>query len=130
MAKEVKAGLLDDVRRVVNEQLMPHDRQIEQTGRIPEDALDAIRKMGLFGCCTPVRYGGLGLDLLDTSTVIEEIASAYRLFLHLQHERTYRVERHRALRVRTTAATLAPRSGQRSPDRVFRAHRGRRRLGR
>jgi acyl-CoA dehydrogenase len=78
----VTAGLLGDVRRMVNEQLKPYDRQIEQTGRIPKDALDAIRKMGLFGCYTPARYGGLGLDLLSTSTVIEEIARAHIAYFY------------------------------------------------
>jgi len=78
----VTAGLLDDVRRMVNEQLKPYDRQIEQTGRIPKDALDAIRKMGLFGCYTPAHYGGLGLDLLSTSTVIEEIARAHIAYFY------------------------------------------------
>ena len=76
------AGLLDDVRRLVNEQLKPHDQDIEQTGRIPPGALDAIRKMGLFGCYTPARYGGLGLDLVGTSTLIEEIARAHIAYFY------------------------------------------------
>jgi hypothetical protein len=48
----VTAHLTHDVRRMVNEQLNPHDQQIEQTGQIPPGALAAIREMGLFGCCT------------------------------------------------------------------------------
>jgi alkylation response protein AidB-like acyl-CoA dehydrogenase len=36
---------------------------LSKLARIPPDALDAIRKMSLFGCYTPARYGGLGLDL-------------------------------------------------------------------
>jgi acyl-CoA dehydrogenase len=78
----VTAALLDDVRRMVDEQLKRHDQLIEQTGRIPPGALDAIREMGLFGCYTPARYGGLGLDLLGTSTVIEEIARAHIAYFY------------------------------------------------
>lgn len=75
-------AFLADVRRMVDEELKPHDRLIEETGEIPGDALEAIRKMGLFGCYTPTRYGGLGLDLLDTGLVVEEMARAHIAYFY------------------------------------------------
>jgi alkylation response protein AidB-like acyl-CoA dehydrogenase len=39
-------------------------------------ALEAIRRLGLFGSHTPKSYGGLGLSMLGNCLVIEEMARA------------------------------------------------------
>lgn len=74
--------LLEDVRKLVDTRLSPYDQDIEETGKIPQDALDAIRDMGLFGSYIPAEYGGLGLDLLGTSKVIEQMARAHMAYFY------------------------------------------------
>jgi len=74
--------LKEDVRRMVETQLSPHDSLIEQEGKIPPQALDAIRAMGLFGSHTPRQYGGLGLDMLGNCLVIEEMARAHIAYFY------------------------------------------------
>ncbi len=71
-----------NVRRMVEERLKPHDAAIEAEGRIPEEALDAIRELGLFGSHTPAAYGGLGLDMLGNCHVIEEMARAHIAYFY------------------------------------------------
>ena len=66
----------EEVRQFVGEELKPHDATIEETGRIPEQALDGMRRMGLFGINTPREYGGLGHDMFGNCLTIEEVAKA------------------------------------------------------
>ena len=74
--------LRQKVRRMVDERLKPHDAAIEADGRIPDDALDAIRGLGLFGSHTPAAYGGLGLDMLGNCLVIGEMARAHIAYFY------------------------------------------------
>ncbi|MCW5748697.1 MAG: acyl-CoA dehydrogenase family protein [Alphaproteobacteria bacterium] len=76
------ATLIADVRRLVRDELQPHDAAIEETGRIPDRALDAIRRLGLFGSHTPKAYGGLGLDMLGNCLVIGEMAKAHIAYFY------------------------------------------------
>jgi acyl-CoA dehydrogenase len=74
--------LQQKVRRMVEERLKPHDAAIEAEGHIPDDALSAIRGLGLFGSHTPAAYGGLGLDMLGNCLVIEEMARAHIAYFY------------------------------------------------
>jgi acyl-CoA dehydrogenase len=71
------------VRAFVTEELRPHDAAIEETGRVPPQALEGLRRMGLFGTNTPTAYGGLGLSMLGSCLAIEEIAKAHTAFYFL-----------------------------------------------
>lgn len=50
--------LLTSVRRLVEEVLIPAEARIDAEARVPEDIVDAMRQMGLFGLSVPERYGG------------------------------------------------------------------------
>jgi acyl-CoA dehydrogenase len=71
------------VRTFVTEELQPHDAAIEETGRVPPEAMDGLRRMGLFGTNTPKEYGGLGLSMLGSCLAIEEVAKAHTAFYYL-----------------------------------------------
>jgi acyl-CoA dehydrogenase len=71
------------VRQFVEEELQPHDAAIEETGRVPEQALAGLRRMGLYGTNTPAEYGGLGLSMLGSCLAIEELAKAHAAFYYL-----------------------------------------------
>jgi alkylation response protein AidB-like acyl-CoA dehydrogenase len=43
-------------------------------GTFPSDNLRALAELGVLGMAVPERYGGLGLPVLDTALVLEEIA--------------------------------------------------------
>ncbi len=66
----------EEVRQFVDQELKPHDAEIEESGEIPARALDGMRRLGLFGTHTPREYGGLGLDMLGNALTVEEVAKA------------------------------------------------------
>ena len=65
--------LLDTVRRFVAERLVPREAEVAEADRIPDDLLDEMRALGLFGLSIPEDYGGIGLG------VEEEVRVAFEL---------------------------------------------------
>ncbi len=78
------APLLDSVRRLVDEKLIPAEAQVDREHRIPDELLDLMRDMGLFAYAIPEQYGGLGLGKWAEVQVIFEFcraAPAYRSYV-------------------------------------------------
>ena len=72
--------LKDTVAHFVREELFPIEEKVDEEDEIPEPVLDKMRKMGLFGITIPQEYGGLGLDMVGTCLLYEEIAKASACF--------------------------------------------------
>jgi acyl-CoA dehydrogenase len=72
--------ILDQVKRFVAEELTPISLQVEKTGDIPEDIVEKMRVLGLFGLSIPKKYGGLGLSTLDEIMVYEELTRTNACF--------------------------------------------------
>lgn len=53
----------DAVRRLVREDVVPREDEIEETDAIPEEVRRKAVDMGLFGYALPEHYGGLGASL-------------------------------------------------------------------
>ena len=62
--------LLDTLTRFVRERLRPLEAQIAADDKIPDDVIQEMKDLGLFGLTVPEEYGGLGL------TMSEEVAVA------------------------------------------------------
>ena len=78
------APLLDSVRRLVNEKLIPAEAQIDREHRIPDELLDLMREMGLFAYAIPAEHGGLGLSKWAEVRMVFEFcraAPAYRSYV-------------------------------------------------
>jgi alkylation response protein AidB-like acyl-CoA dehydrogenase len=71
---EIRAELVATVRRWVAREVMPVASTLEHADEYPQDLVDQMRAMGLFGVTVPEEHGGLGLDLLTYVEVIEAIA--------------------------------------------------------
>ena len=65
--------LLDTVRRFVRERLVPLEAHIAETDQVPDNIIQVMRNLGLFGLTIPEPYGGLGL------TMEEEVLVAFEL---------------------------------------------------
>ena len=61
------------VERFVRERLVPNEKKLEEEAKLPEDILQEMKALGLFGLTIPEEYGGLGL------TMEEEILIAIAL---------------------------------------------------
>jgi acyl-CoA dehydrogenase len=62
-----------EVGDLVRTSLEPMSLQVEAEERIPEETVDALRRLGLFGMPVPKVYGGLGLTTVEEMLVYEEL---------------------------------------------------------
>src|SRR5271165_5751658 len=71
---EVRQEIIETVRRFVAREVVPVAAALEREDRYPDEIVEQMRALGLFGVTIPEEYGGLGLDLLTYIGVIEELA--------------------------------------------------------
>ncbi len=68
------------IRRFVTERLEPLTRQIDATGEVPPEAMQAMRDQGYLGMRLPSSWGGGGFDLSTYCLVMEEVARSHRIY--------------------------------------------------
>ncbi|RLA03156.1 MAG: acyl-CoA dehydrogenase [Gammaproteobacteria bacterium] len=78
--KETLDQLLDTVRRFVRERLVPLEAQVSEEGKIPEQIIQEMRELGLFGLSIAEEYGGLGLTMNEEVLVAQELGYASPAF--------------------------------------------------
>ncbi len=71
---DVRAEVIDTVRRFVAKEVIPIASDFEHADRYPEAIVEHMKALGLFGIMIPQEFGGLGLDLLTYIGVIEELS--------------------------------------------------------
>jgi len=75
--------LLDGVRRFVCEQLVPAERQVDETDKIPAALVEGMKSLGLFGMTIPEDYGGLGLTMEEEVHLVFELTQTSPAFRSL-----------------------------------------------
>ncbi len=68
------AMLIDGVRRFVENECVPLEREIAERDEVPESLIAQMRKLGLFGFAIPQEYGGLGLDMEEEVLLVFELS--------------------------------------------------------
>jgi alkylation response protein AidB-like acyl-CoA dehydrogenase len=66
--------LRDAVRSLAEAKIAPYAAAVDEEGRFPQEALDALVANDLHAVHVPEEYGGAGADALATVIVIEEVA--------------------------------------------------------
>ena len=61
--QETIKQLVDLIERFVRERLVPNEERLATEGRLPDDILEEMKALGLFGLTIPEEYGGLGLTM-------------------------------------------------------------------
>ena len=61
--QETIKQLVDLIERFVRERLVPNEERFASEGRLPDDILEEMKALGLFGLTIPEEYGGLGLTM-------------------------------------------------------------------
>lgn len=72
---------LDAIRRFVRNKAIPREAEVEQSGEIPADLVQAMRQGGFFGWSIPESYGGAGLtteELVLAAFELSQCAVAFR----------------------------------------------------
>lgn len=75
--------LLDNLSRFVRERLVPAEAEVAENDRIPQDIVDEMRALGLFGLCIPQEYEGLGLSMEEEVLVAFELGKTSPAFRSL-----------------------------------------------
>ncbi|MFI8086685.1 acyl-CoA dehydrogenase family protein, partial [Kitasatospora sp. NPDC086009] len=66
--------LREAVRSLAEAKIAPFAAEVDEEGRFPQEALDALRGNDLHAVHVPEEFGGAGADALATVIVIEEVA--------------------------------------------------------
>lgn len=72
--------LLDTVRKFVRNRLVPLEEQVSVEDHIPDDLVQEMRELGLFGLTVPTEYGGLGLSTEEECRVVIELGYTSPVF--------------------------------------------------
>ncbi len=74
---EIQTEILSTVRKFVDKEIIPRAQELEHSDTYPQEIVDGMKEMGLFGLMIPEEYGGLGESLLTYVLVVEEIARGW-----------------------------------------------------
>ncbi|HTK65779.1 MAG TPA: acyl-CoA dehydrogenase family protein [Pseudonocardia sp.] len=74
---DVQQEILSTVRSFVDKEIIPHAQALEHSDTYPQDIVDGMKEMGLFGLTIAEEYGGLGESLLTYALVVEQIARGW-----------------------------------------------------
>ena len=74
---EQQAAFRDLIREFAGRSISPVARESELTGRYPEEIVEEMKPMGLFGMLVPTEFGGIAIDAVSYSIVFEEISKAW-----------------------------------------------------
>ena len=74
---EDQTEILKAVRQFVDEQIIPVAQDLEHKDEYPQEIIDGLKELGVFGLTIPEEFGGLGESLLTYALVVEEIARGW-----------------------------------------------------
>ncbi|MCZ6785306.1 MAG: acyl-CoA dehydrogenase family protein [Proteobacteria bacterium] len=67
-------ALQQTARRFAREQIAPVAAHYDQSGEFPRELLKKTWELGLINTCVPAEYGGIGVGILESCLIIEELA--------------------------------------------------------
>ena len=70
-------AITEMVRQFVDEQILPNAEHFDHEDEFPEDIVEQMKELGLFGVTIPEEYGGMGLDLTTYTMIVEELSRGW-----------------------------------------------------
>lgn len=77
---DTRNQLIGSIRRFVDERLIPRESEVAETDAMPDDIVQEMREMGLFGLSIREEFGGLGLTMEEEALVVFELGRAAPAF--------------------------------------------------
>ena len=74
---EIEAQMLDAIDRWVEKEVRPIARQFDQADEYPEELVEQMRELGLFGATIAPEYGGLGLSARTYARIVARICEVW-----------------------------------------------------
>ncbi len=66
----------EQLERYVRERLLPAEKDVIENDRIPEEIVEEMKEMGLFGLSVPEDHGGAGLNMTQYAKIVKTMAYA------------------------------------------------------
>jgi alkylation response protein AidB-like acyl-CoA dehydrogenase len=74
---DIQREILSTVRSFVDREIIPNAQELEHGDIYPQEIVDGLKELGIFGLTIPEEFGGLGESLLTYALVVEEIARGW-----------------------------------------------------
>ncbi|HET9652719.1 MAG TPA: acyl-CoA dehydrogenase family protein, partial [Usitatibacter sp.] len=68
--QEMEQMVLDSVDKFLEAEVRPVAHKLEQADEYPQQIVDKMKELGLFGCIIDPEYGGMGLSASTYAKVI------------------------------------------------------------
>lgn len=75
--EEQEMLILDAVDRFLESEVRPYVHDLEYHDTYPEDIVQKMKRMGLFGCLIDQEYGGLGLSTVTYAKIIARMSAVW-----------------------------------------------------
>lgn len=72
--------LKSSVQRFIQQRLVPLENHVEEHEEVPDDIVNAMKEIGLFGLSIPEEYGGIGLSMAQECEVAYELGQTALAF--------------------------------------------------
>src|SRR4249920_3292834 len=69
--------IVELVRQFTEERILPVASEYESADRFPDEIVDGLKELGVFGFTIPEEYGGLGLDLTTYALSVAELSRGW-----------------------------------------------------
>ncbi|MDQ3371859.1 MAG: acyl-CoA dehydrogenase family protein [Actinomycetota bacterium] len=70
-------AITEMVRQFADEQIIPNAEHFDHEDEFPQDIVEQMKELGLFGVTIPEEYGGMGLDLTTYVMIVEELSRGW-----------------------------------------------------
>ena len=76
-SSEEETLILDSIDRFLERDVKPYAHDLEANDEYPEDIVEAMKELGLFGAIIDPEFGGLGLSASTYAKIVERISSIW-----------------------------------------------------
>jgi alkylation response protein AidB-like acyl-CoA dehydrogenase len=74
---ETETQILDAVHKFLDRDVRPYVLEFEHADRYPEEMVERMKELGLFGAVIPEAYGGLGLPVTTYAKIVEAVSAVW-----------------------------------------------------
>ena len=75
--EDQEALILDTLEKFLERDVAPYAQELEAEDKYPEDIVEKMKELGLFGSIIETQYGGLGLSASTYAKMIERISRVW-----------------------------------------------------
>src|SRR5215217_7221068 len=74
---DLQRDITEMVRQFADEKIIPNAEHFDHEDEFPEEIVEQMKELGLFGVTIPEEYGGMGLDLTTYAMIVEELSRGW-----------------------------------------------------